>query len=418
MSDTGRSPRSSSDPARKLLLELCRRNGSGTDGQGDRLADPGFRSAILELAARHRVLGLLLHAVVDPGAEGAGKAAAQGELSDLYLHCRRRAAFFELRRDQLVEHLREQGIGVVVLKGAALAGTVYDDPVQRDQGDFDLLVRPEDLRRTVAAIESAGYRKPSPQSRFEQYLRFHFHVPLLHPDAHITEVHWAMARATSPFHLDPRAVLERAVKLERSGAVTLTVPCPEHQLLHIVLQNLQENFSSLGRLVDIDRIVAATPGLDWDLLLSAARNGGMQFPTALSLQLARRILHAPVPEEPVRELIPSPVVRFHLAIMRPSESFLSQRLCDTFAASQLHEFWLVHGAARRARQLFAAMRSGAAATFPETERLSSLARLLGLCKAAILQLGLYVRAGLWQASRSGKAQMRFWSSQARSSERL
>lgn len=412
MLDAGRSPQTLAGRACDLLLYVCRRgDGQKPDPPSDEgLADPVLRSEILALAARHRVLGLLLHALAD-------HVAPDPELSELYRHCRRRSAVFELRRDQLVGLLRAQGISVVVLKGAALTRTVYDDPVQRDQADLDLLVHREDLLRAIDALASAGYRRPPP-FRFEDYLRYHFHIPLRHPGAHITEIHWAMARSASPFHLDPRAVLDQAIESRRSGSISLSLPRPEHLLLHIVLQNLQERFSCLGRQVDIDRIVTCTPTFDWQYLLAAARNGGLQIPTALSLQLARSMLDTPVPEDQIRALIPSRLARYHLAIMHPRESLLAQRLPDTLAASQLQEFWLVHGARRRLRKLFTALRPSAAENFPDTKHLGSAARLLGLCKAAILQLVLYVRAGVRHATRSGRAQMRFWSSQASSSERL
>ena len=54
-------------------------------------------------------------------------------------------------------------IPVVVLKGAALATTLYPDPALRPLSDIDLLVRREHLDAAVQAVKSLGYRQPYPE---------------------------------------------------------------------------------------------------------------------------------------------------------------------------------------------------------------------------------------------------------------
>jgi len=54
--------------------------------------------------------------------------------------------------------LNQADVPVMVLKGAALAQTVYPRLSQRPMGDADLLVRPEDRDRARGALEAAGYR--------------------------------------------------------------------------------------------------------------------------------------------------------------------------------------------------------------------------------------------------------------------
>jgi hypothetical protein len=45
------------------------------------------------------------------------------------------------------------------VKGALLQHWLYDEPSERPLTDVDLVVRPQDLRRAVAQLESAGYRR-------------------------------------------------------------------------------------------------------------------------------------------------------------------------------------------------------------------------------------------------------------------
>jgi hypothetical protein len=59
--------------------------------------------------------------------------------------------------ERILEALDEAGIPVIVLKGAALATTVYEDIGLRPMGDLDLLVRPEHLKAATSVITSFGY---------------------------------------------------------------------------------------------------------------------------------------------------------------------------------------------------------------------------------------------------------------------
>jgi hypothetical protein len=63
-----------------------------------------------------------------------------------------------------------QGIQFVVLKGSALAHTVYPDPSWRFFGDLDLLVRGRDWRKVIAILEELGYRRnlPEPSTGFDE----------------------------------------------------------------------------------------------------------------------------------------------------------------------------------------------------------------------------------------------------------
>ncbi|GAB4524424.1 MAG: hypothetical protein Fur0018_07970 [Anaerolineales bacterium] len=59
---------------------------------------------------------------------------------------------------RILEAFEQAGIEVIVLKGAALAQTLYEDIGLRPMSDIDLLVRPEDVWRVWKIICSLGYQ--------------------------------------------------------------------------------------------------------------------------------------------------------------------------------------------------------------------------------------------------------------------
>ena len=65
--------------------------------------------------------------------------------------------FQELER--ILRMLEAADIPVIVLKGAALAQTIYPDIALRPMTDLDLLVKPEHLDRAVELLRAAGYQQ-------------------------------------------------------------------------------------------------------------------------------------------------------------------------------------------------------------------------------------------------------------------
>jgi hypothetical protein len=179
-----------------------------------------------------------------------------------------------------------------------------------------------------------------------------------------------------------------------------------------VLQNLQESFALLGRLVDIDRIVASTTGFDWAGLVDAARRGGIASPTALSLQLARRLLGTNVPEGVLRQLLPPPVSRFHLSIMDPEDCVLRQSLRGTYAPSKLFELWLIRGFGQRTRQLCRELGSDELSIISNRDPVGLVSRLVRMGKLGAMQLFAYASALVSQGTRRGRRRTRFWSDTA------
>ena len=234
----------------------------------------------------------------------------------------------------------------------------------------------------------------------------------------MVELHWALSRPFSPFQLSEERVLAAAIVAPRPAGLGMRVPRPEHLILHIVLQNLQESFSRLGRLVDIDRIATSSPGLDWDMLSREARDGDLGPAVSLSLQMAKRMLGSPIPDAVIRDLSPSRLARFHLAILEPVASLLSQRLSRAPAAMQVHTLWLVGRASQRLSLLRRLLRADDEFVDLEQHEVSPARGAIKLGKLVAFQAAAYLSAAGRSVTVTGRAQMRFWSSQARSSDLL
>ncbi len=92
--------------------------------------------------------------------------------------------FRELER--ILAEFERMQIPVILLKGAALAQTIYPDPALRPMSDLDLLVHPDDLTSASRAAQLAHYTQE--KITYHAYLRGG-------PDYQVAlEIHWCLAQ--------------------------------------------------------------------------------------------------------------------------------------------------------------------------------------------------------------------------------
>jgi hypothetical protein len=121
---------------------------------------------VLSLLQGRRITGFAVAALESERLELSDEQAAE------LLEAHRRAMLGPLVVErgllELAPILDRAGVEFIVLKGPALAHTVYPDPSWRFFGDLDLMVRPQQWREASALLETVGYRRglPDPRPRF------------------------------------------------------------------------------------------------------------------------------------------------------------------------------------------------------------------------------------------------------------
>jgi len=143
----------------------------------------------------------------------------------------------------VLQACKEQGADVMLLKGAALTGTVYRDIGLRTMGDIDLLVRPETLPVVKEVMSGLGYAFKSTARSEEWYLQNHFHLPpYVHKEKPVViEIHWHICRDS--IGIDVRNWWKKARREEREG-VPVFVPSPEDMVIHLCLSMFHGNYDS------------------------------------------------------------------------------------------------------------------------------------------------------------------------------
>jgi hypothetical protein len=385
--------------ALQLMVRLCRFEPSPLRGSLAALNDLRLRETYAELAMRHGVLGVTLAALERIDVEDELSSEALEDLSEPLRLLRRRASLWVLERDRVLAVLERYDIQPVVLKGAGLCTTYYQDAAERQFGDIDLLFQPTEVETATAVLLESGYRAKSEEAT-KGYRDHHFHYRLIHPQGFVVENHWALQRPDSPYRLDPIHFHRTAQRVSEIGGGTLRLPSPEMLLLHVASQNADDVFPRIARLIDVDRVVRERSQLEWDSLVETAIRSGLQSPLWLTLLSARRLVGSPVSNAALAELRPSRTAEFHIALLDPVRSLLKRRFVTSWATGSLLRYWLRPDRRSRRKMILDICRG---ATDPlawlwhgdqkrEVPRPSLLVRLRALGKMLGLQALLYLVA--------------------------
>ena len=265
--------------------------------------------------------------------------------------------YLQDRLGQTVAALQRAAIPVLLLKGTALAERYYRSYPARPMGDIDLLVPPDQLQRARACLLAAGWRWNRDPALDGFYEGLH-HLPPL-DDARgsplYVELHRALFFDGHPFRWPVDDVWARAERVEQ-GLPGALVPEPHDLLLHLCLHFSWSHLMRYGswRALSDVHTVAATGRIDWDELVRRAREARAGSCCYWTLALARRLVHAAIPDEALRALQP-PITRVagrQLARHFAAALFPSAVTCPSVQLeSRLWELaiqpgWSGHGRAR------------------------------------------------------------------------
>lgn len=208
--------------------------------------------------------------------------------------------------DRLVKRLAEAGIPPMLLKGAALARSVYPSFMQRPMNDLDLLV-PSALAGTASALLRADGWTLECEEILPFHADFHHLPPLVDPSpAHVVlELHHTLAQVPGPFVFDESRAW-RDARSVRSGSCDAWIPSDEQQLLHLCVHYAWSHSldRGLARTVrDISTLLGCVM-LDWDAFVSLAVGARASTCAYWTLALSKTLADATVPDAVLETLRP------------------------------------------------------------------------------------------------------------------
>jgi len=290
---------------------------AATPARRKRWADrPIDWEAVLELAERNGLLPLLYDAVRRE--DLAVPEAVQQELREAFIQAAAEAAVRAKELRRVVSALDHARIPVILLKGAALALSAYRNPGLRLMNDVDMLLRREDLPEALQVLKRLGFHSAGGLSgaaldfavRWGGEMTFSKRTSRgrlsLDLHAHLLSGPWTQ-RASA---IDLEALWQRARPLDLDGVQASQLSLEDNVIQLCQHAGIHHTFGHLLSLIDIDRVVAAPGGLDWDFLVRRARRFELRTATYFGLRFTTEMLGTPVPERALAALCPSRVRRW------------------------------------------------------------------------------------------------------------
>jgi Uncharacterised nucleotidyltransferase len=291
--------RFSADPAHKLLIEAAIDKGA----QGRRSFEAWKKRVQLTDIdyPSQKMLSAVSHHVTD---------------DDVSQQVVRVAKFTWLRSQTLLraglraeQALREGGIPVAWIKGAAVLARTTTKVSERPMEDIDLLIPLDYLPQAALCLNAAGFHSSADQELVNcpEKITHNSHAIAFKDSAGAeVDVHWQVLKGTR------KPAVEEGVWSRTSQAKILDqdtrVICPEDLLLHVIATNREGNDAYW--VLDAIRIIEDNP-LDFRLFLELARERGLGRSSLIALAIINGFKPRVIPR---RYLLVSEVIRLADAI--------------------------------------------------------------------------------------------------------
>ena len=212
---------------------------------------------------------------------------------------------------QITNAFVQENIPLILLKGAALGQTVYDDPLGRIMSDIDLWVQDADVPRAVEALVTLGYQQREEKAERPLALQQQAkgEICFVQPDAvwGLIELQW------SPF---PGWWLQRTAVIDDTAVWSRKEPLPDglayqlaaedmiiHSAIHMSI-NHQFDILTTRHLVDM-ALTAQKRGVDWQIVADRAKKWRVATAVYTALTLLEQLVGLDGLDETLTHLQPS-----------------------------------------------------------------------------------------------------------------
>ena len=280
------------------------------DGDLDRLRahpyDPAAR--FWREAGEQHVDLLLIDLASRGGASDAWPAAARALARSAAVDAAAMRSLRDRELQRVVDLLADAGAACLIIKGAALAYTIYRQPHLRRRSDADLLVRAEAAADVARLLEANGYLRAAEISGDYATSQMHFDRRDAGDSRYALDVHWRIVNTHAfvdaiPF--DEFAGTRQPVPGLGAHAWTLSAP---HALALACIHRAahHRNSDDLLWLWDVHRLAATLSEADVDRFVDAASRAAIRAVCADTLRAAAARFTTPSAAALVARVQPRP----------------------------------------------------------------------------------------------------------------
>ena len=240
-------------------------------------------------AASYRLMPLLYQNLRREKIEG----ELLGRLKGIYRHTWSRNQLLFHAAARTMRAMTDAGIPVILLKGAALAGSFYTDAGLRPMNDFDFMVRLADAPRAFDVMKRCGWISAEPAS-LEQLVWCSYAGKWVNGSGQQIDLHWHLMPEGRQAGADDD-VWTRAAKIEIGGQIFQTMNATD-LLWHVCAHGgIGDEIAPIRWVADAWTLLQKNSAPDWEHLVAAVQHRGLTLPIGRALNYLREEFGAPVP---------------------------------------------------------------------------------------------------------------------------
>jgi hypothetical protein len=240
---------------------------------------------------------------------------------------------FRLELRRLASEFADHNVDFLLLKGAVLAFKAYPDSSLRSVSDIDVLVRTENLDKTLERVYAAGFRRPDRYANADHHAEFalpgeQISLPLEKLGTRaLIEVHTQLESCEPWFPVPTSRVWETSELTDLNG-LEVRIPDRHEFLFHLILHLARAHLFALGLrpLLDVHLWVESQrERLDWEWIASECLHRKYGDWVYLTLRIASEIFRTPVPVV-FFERVAAPAAFDHLRGLATEQIWADRRL--------------------------------------------------------------------------------------------
>ena len=201
--------------------------------------------------------------------------AVRARLKQEFHRCAAESLGYARELTRVFECLQQHGVPALAFKGPVLAQQLRQKLALRQCRDLDIFIEKSQFNEAIAVLQRAGYRAVWPEGEDSP--------GIFQADKHLLlvagtggfklELHWSLALPDSRFRLRFKDLWSRREELSVLGR-SITIPAKEDMLLILCYHAAEHCWGSLKWVCDIAGFLRRYPSLNWQLVLTRARQLG------------------------------------------------------------------------------------------------------------------------------------------------
>jgi Uncharacterised nucleotidyltransferase len=247
---------------------------------------------LLDMAAWHGVIPLLAKRLVGH------PSVPPGMVERLTVFARVTAAknlFLSAELIKLSTALTAHGIQHIPYKGTVLSQYLYGSTALRSVSDIDVVIRSEDVTKTIACLEELGFEDGFglSSSQRETAMSYCFEYSFVRGEITV-DLHWRLVQHFAWPSLEMARLWDSLVPFQFYGS-EVRVFSPEWMLAALCIHCAQHDWRELKMLADIAELLAKHPRMDWRVLENLTADSHSRRSILVALSLIHTYLGASLP---------------------------------------------------------------------------------------------------------------------------